>query len=89
MAEEHFFELAEKCLARARPGTELRKRTLSRIRGNGQLSSFDLGVEFTANRIELVDERVSFSVQFSVLRIGGKLDTPPYCSLNRGANEPR
>jgi hypothetical protein len=79
--EKTFFDLAEKVLSRARPGTRLRETMLRRIRQNGQLSSFDLGPEFQALRRELLDANSSVPVQFSVIKIGGKLDTGPFLPL--------
>ncbi|WP_328470037.1 nucleotidyltransferase domain-containing protein [Actinoplanes sp. NBC_00393] len=76
-----FFELSEKALARARPGTKLRNSMLRRINGNGQLSSFDLGPEFQRLRHDLLDPESPHPVQFSVLRKGGKLDTGPFRPL--------
>jgi len=76
-----FFELSEKALARARPGTKLRASMLKRINRNGQLSSFDLGAEFGRQRHRLLDAHSPHVVQFSVLRIGGKLDTGPFRPL--------
>lgn len=76
-----FFELAERVLGRARRGTRLRAAILDRIRRNGQLSSFDLGVEFQSLRRKLVDAESPVPVQFSVLKIGGRLDTGPFLSL--------
>jgi len=76
-----FFDLAERVLARARPGTHLRETMLDRIRRNGQLSSFDLGPEFQSLRRELLDSESPVSVQFSVLRKGGRLDTGPFIPL--------
>ncbi|BBH70840.1 hypothetical protein ACTI_75250 [Actinoplanes sp. OR16] len=76
-----FFELAEKALARTYPGTRLRNTMMKRINGNGQLSSFDLGPEFKRLRLDLLDPHSPQVVQFSVLRIGGKLDTGPFRPL--------
>ncbi|MEV6304807.1 nucleotidyltransferase domain-containing protein [Actinoplanes sp. NPDC051861] len=76
-----FFELSEKALARARPGTRLRESMLRRINGNGQLSSFDLGPEFQRLRHDLLDPESPHPVQFSVIRVGGKLDTGPFRPL--------
>ncbi|MEU4561122.1 nucleotidyltransferase domain-containing protein [Actinoplanes sp. NPDC023936] len=76
-----FFELSEKALARARPGTKLRDSMIRRINGNGQLSSFDLGSDFHRRRRDLLDAETPHKVQFSVLRIGGKLDTGPFRPL--------
>lgn len=55
---------------------------LRRIRDNGQLSSFDLGTDFTRRRQELVDVHVPVKVQFSVLRRDGPFDNGPYISLD-------
>jgi hypothetical protein len=79
--EKTFFNLAEKALSRARPGTRLRTSMLKRINGNGQLSSFDLGPEFQRMRRGLMDSESPFKVQFSVLRKGGKLDNGPWLPL--------
>ncbi len=79
-----FFDLAEESLANAPLGTKLRAKKLRRIR-TGQLSTFDLGTEFRELREELVDSRVPFAVQFSVLRMGSKLDTAPQYPINKGA----
>lgn len=80
--EATFFELAEKCLARTYPETRLRKKMLDRIRNNGQLSSFDLGRNFSQLRREFLDVASPVeTVQFSVLKKGGKLDTGPFLSL--------
>lgn len=79
--DKTFFDLAEKSLSRAHPGTKLRASMLKRINGNGQLSSFDLGPEFQRMRRELMDSESPFKVQFSVLRQGGKLDNGPWLSL--------
>jgi hypothetical protein len=76
-----FFDLSEKALARARPGTRLRQSMLRRINGNGQLSSFDLGSDFMRRRRALIDEHSPHVVQFSVLKVGGKLDTGPFRPL--------
>lgn len=80
--EATFFELAEKCLARTYPETKLRKTMLERIRKNGQLSSFDLGTQFSQLRREFLDAASPVeTVQFSVLKKGGKLDTGPFLPL--------
>ncbi len=76
-----FFDLAERVLARARPGTRLRETMLDRIRRNGQLSSFDLGQEFQSLRRQLLDAESPVPVQFSVLRRGGRLDTGTFLPL--------
>ncbi|WP_156050966.1 nucleotidyltransferase domain-containing protein [Allokutzneria albata] len=79
--DKTFFELAEIALARAGPGSKLRKSMLARIRRNGQLGSFELGPEFIALRKEFCDSEAPFAVQFSVPRVGGRLDTPPFRPL--------
>jgi hypothetical protein len=79
--EKTFVDAAEKALSRARLGTRLRESMLRRIRQNGQLSSFDLGQEFQALRRELLDANSPVPVQFSILKIGGKLDTGPFLPL--------
>ncbi|GAA4602551.1 putative nucleotidyltransferase [Actinoplanes octamycinicus] len=76
--EQTFFDLSEQMLSRARLGTKLRERMLRRIRKNGQLSSFDLGHDFQNLRHTLLDPESPYDVQFSVLQIGGKLDTGPF-----------
>jgi predicted nucleotidyltransferase len=81
VGDREFFDLSERALARAPAGSKLRKTMLRRIRENGQLSSFDLGREFTQARRRLLDPESPFPVQFSVLRRGGKLDTPPFLPL--------
>lgn len=80
--DDAFFDLAERSLARAPSGTRLRKSMLRRINENGQLSSFDLGTDFTALRRELMDTHVPHKVQFSVLRRGGKFDNGPFLPLD-------
>lgn len=80
--DKTFFDLAEQKLARARPGTKLRKAMLDRINGNGQLSSFDLGTDFQRLRRSLLDSESPHKVQFSVLRKGGRLDTGPFTPLD-------
>ncbi|GAA4023505.1 hypothetical protein GCM10022247_54840 [Allokutzneria multivorans] len=80
--DEKFFETAERVLDRTRPGTKLRQRRLDRIRHNGQISSFDLGPEFIELRQKLLESEFPHKIQFSVLRIGGRLDTPPYRRIN-------
>ncbi|WP_033339737.1 nucleotidyltransferase domain-containing protein [Catenuloplanes japonicus] len=77
-----FHDLAQRALARAPEGTRLRRTMLRRIRNNGQLSSFDLGTEFTNRRQALLDSHVSVPVQFSVLRRGGPFDNGPYIPLD-------
>lgn len=77
-----FFDLAERSLARAPEGTRLRRTMLRRINENGQLSSFDLGTDFTHLRRELMDAHVPHRVQFSVLRQGGKFDNGPFLPLD-------
>jgi hypothetical protein len=80
--EKTFFDLAEVALSRARPNTRLRRSMMKRIE-NGQLSSFDLGTDFTELRKSVVDSTIKFDVQFSVLKEGGKMDTGPFISLGK------
>ena len=82
MDDRTFFDLAERSLARAHPGSRLRRTMLRRINENGQLSSFDLGTQFTHLRRRLMDAEVPFPVQFSVLRRGGPFDNGPYIPLD-------
>lgn len=82
VSDREFFDLAERSLARAHPGTRLRESMLRRINRNGQLSSFDLGPEFQRLRRELLDSQSPVRVQFSVLRRGGRLDTGPFTALD-------
>ena len=80
--EKTFFELAEKALSRTRPETRLRESILDRIRRNGQLSSFDLGPEFQRLRHAILDQKSPIEkLQFSVLKVGGRLDTGPFLPL--------
>ncbi|GIF07833.1 nucleotidyltransferase domain-containing protein [Actinoplanes siamensis] len=79
--ERSFFEHAELMLGRAPIGTRLRKSMLRDIRQNGQLRSFTLGHEFQVLRRRLLDSESPFEVQFSAIRIGGRLDTGPFIPL--------
>lgn len=80
--DKTFFDLAERSLARTHPGTRLRDTMLRRINVNGQLSSFDLGTDFTRLRRLMLDPESPFKVQFSIIRKGGKFDNGPFIPLN-------
>ena len=80
--DKEFFDLAERSLARTHPGTRLRATMRKRINEKGQLSSFDLGTDFQRLRRQLLDSESPYPVQFSVLRKGGTLDTPPFLPLD-------
>jgi hypothetical protein len=56
---------------------------MRRINENGQLSSFDLGTDFTLARQEKLDYNVNFPVQFSVIKKGGKFDNGSFISVGK------
>lgn len=78
--EKTFFNLAEKALSRAHRGTRL-ERTIKRRIANGQLSAFDLGSEFEVSLRQTARLNSPYPVQFSVLKRGGKLHTPPFLNI--------
>jgi hypothetical protein len=78
--EKTFNEFAQARINSVRPGTKLQK-TLIKAAEKGQLSRFDISKDFNKQMFEILAPKSKFDIDFSIVKEGSKIDTPPFIDL--------
>jgi hypothetical protein len=78
--EKTFNEFAQARINSVRPGTKLQK-TLIKAAEKGQLSRFDISKDFNKQMFEILAPKSKFDIDFSIVKEGSKVDTPPFIDL--------